>query len=870
MSTNLLESVSLFTDLTAEERTLVAERFQEKHYTEGETIFHEDAAATALYLLKHGGVRLSIGPIVLATLGVGSVFGESDVFLGRARSIGAAATGPTDVWSLSKTDLDQIVSAHPAIGIKLSQNFGARLVQLNQYLIDARLRNARGFQALNEDELAQTADKFFLENFRAGRTLYRAGNASESLFVIESGRVQIEREGELMELGEGEVLGLMALIAEKAHLEDARAQENTLAWSLSRADFNELTAASPSIRARLSESLHARLGGDDESLAIERLRALPLFSDLDSTVLEAVADRLLLRHVPAGEVIYKEGGIGDALYLVDTGRVEIVSSVVRRGEVLARLGSGGFFGEMALMTGKSRTTGVRAAEDSNLWALYRRDFDDLVAAHPALGQALSQTLNERLRDTGDSFAAKHLRKISLFSGLTSAQLGDVAEHLFPARYRADEVIYKQGASGDRLYLIETGTVRLGASEGSVTRLSDGDFFGETSLLTGASHEVTAVAETDTEIWGLTREEFEGLALQYPVLALNLSRALTRRPRFTTETLAQVKPVSAPIPPVVARTRPAADASIQRAAPAQPKRTAVPVVSRKSGIFETTALWYGGLSRWAKVRLVLATLLFVWLLGIALPLTVATALRTSTAVNTAPEVPKVAVASASNSVAPVAVALANRQVNQDIPPAPTSTYTPAPTETPIPTDTPTDTPIPTATPTDTPVPTATPTDTPVPPTATPRPVARAAAVAAPVEPPTPSVKYSLIEMRRLTPCENRGKHNIFVRVIDPAGNGVNGLWAVQAAANNAGQIMDNRQTEDKDYWVLERQAGRTDFAMFKGAEYMVFISEDGTNPANSDVALPLHSNFTDEANCSDGGGGNTLFHNSFSVVFQKNF
>jgi hypothetical protein len=43
-----------------------------------------------------------------------------------------------------------------------------------------------------------------------------------------------------------------------------------------------------------------------------------------------------------------------------------------------------------------------------------------------------------------------------------------------------------------------------------------------------------------------------------------------------------------------------------------------------------------------------------------------------------------------------------------------------------------------------------------------------------------------------------------------------------------------------------------------------------NPGNSEIAQPLHSNFTDEATCDSGGGGNTLFHNSFNVVFRKNF
>ena len=125
------------------------------------------------------------------------------------------------------------------------------------------------------------------------------------------------------------------------------------------------------------------------------------------------------------------------------------------------------------------------------------------------------------------------------------------------------------------------------------------------------------------------------------------------------------------------------------------------------------------------------------------------------------------------------------------------------------------------------------------------------------------------MRRLTPCENRGKHNVYVRVVDANGNGINDVWVVQAPAGNPSNIIDRKQTGDHDSWVMISEAGRADFAMYKGAEYMVFVSEDGATPASTDFAQPVHSNFTDEANCEDGEGGNTLFHNSFALVFRKN-
>lgn len=877
MNTDILERTSLFVELNTEERALLAERLHLQHFSAGELIFSEDSASNALFVVEHGGVRLNIGPVSLATLGAGAVFGESDVFLGRKRSINAQATGATSVWVLSRHDLEQIVSANPLIGIKLSQSFGSRIIQIESYLVDQRLRRAPGLESLDDKELQQFATYLTLETFPSGRTIYNLGSANKGLYILESGVIQVDRPEGLVDLNAGEVLGLMEVVSDKDYLETAKAQTDILAWSLSSEDFQTIVTETPEIRTKLSQGLRTSLSMSDRNLAIERLRALPIFASIDDSILEVVADRLLLRHTPAGEIVYAEGSAGDALYLVDSGRVEIISSVTRRAEVLARLGSGGFFGEMALLTGKSRTTGARTVDDSNLWVLYRTDFDELVATHPALGQALSETLGERLGEANSAFVDKHLRKIGLFSGLTAEQLAEISDTLFPARYRQDEIIYKAGSRGDRLHLIESGVVQQSTTDGLVAELSDGDFFGASALLTGDPHGTTTQAKSDVELWGLNRDEFEALMMKHPIMGMNLSRELSRR-LFRQRQKPAPAPIPAPVPVAAPQPQPAVVAVSQtrQVARPAPQRKAVPVASQRRGMFESLALWYGGLTRGAKVRLVVLLLLMAWVLGIALPATVVNALQTSAIEVPQIDTPRVAVASASNSVAPVAVALANRQ-EEERTPAPTATYTPPPTETPIPTETPTATPTPTnthtptATPTETPLPTATPTFTPVPPTPTPRPVIRAvAAVQAPTATPQPQVQYSLVEMRRLNPCENRGKHNIYVHVQDASGVGVNGVWIVQAPNGRPGEAVDKQRTRQKDTFRSVVENGNVDFVMWKGAEYMVYPSDDGVNPASTDFATSLHANFTDEANCGSGGGGNTLFHNSFLVVFRKNF
>ena len=101
------------------------------------------------------------------------------------------------------------------------------------------------------------------------------------------------------------------------------------------------------------------------------------------------------------------------------------------------------------------------------------------------------------------------------------------------------------------------------------------------------------------------------------------------------------------------------------------------------------------------------------------------------------------------------------------------------------------------------------------------------------------------------------------MVDAAGNPVDGVLVIQTPNGGYGNVIDKQMSGSKG-------PDQAEFLMWKMAEYSVYVSTDGSNPASTDIAQPLHSGFTDEAECSPGQGGNTLFHNSFSVIFRKNF
>ena len=546
----------------------------------------------------------------------------------------------------------------------------------------------------------------------------------------------------------------------------------------------------------------------------------------------------------AGEIVCQQGRPASALYLIRSGWARLLSDQFG---VLSNVGAGSLLGETDLVLGRSYSVSAEAASDLSLWTLRDTDLKAVFEENPAIARALKVALGV----SEDQALDRHLRKLELMHGLHPNELRDVAGHLRPEHFDAGQTVYRQGAEGETLYLLDQGQVQAGSTAGVLATIGAGDVFGEGAFLTGEPRSTTVTALTEVIAWSLGRADFEQLALRYPSLALNLSRMMSRRLRERNLRVSAVVVTPAPVVAPVVTPAPAAPSAVPGA---------LTGLHRTAG---ATPSWWSQSSTGAKVRLVAVIVLLLWVLGAAAIAVINSLVAQNTGVSRS---------------APIAAGFQERAVRvalaADLPVDVTATYTPWPTETPFPTATFT----PTATPTETPIPTATlaPTDTPVPPTAAPTrvparsvavaaaaPSVQAAAAAAPAPAPKSSTQFTVIESRRLTPCENRGMHNVFVQVVDGAGNPVDGVTLVQTPNGQPGNVLDKQMSGSKG-------PGKAEFLMWKMAEYSVYVSSDGVNPGNSEIAQPLHSNFTDEATCDSGGGGNTLFHNSFSVVFRKNF
>jgi CRP-like cAMP-binding protein len=137
----------------------------------------------------------------------------------------------------------------------------------------------------------------------------------------------------------------------------------------------------------------------DASEGIRLLASCDLMRHLPAEEIEQILPCIRDHQLKAGEILFKAGDAGDALYIIALGGVEVLANGApgadAPGSAIAVLGPGHAFGEMSLLSGGPRTATIRAVEDTELLKIGKDDFDHLVATDPQLAAAVKRISHQR-------------------------------------------------------------------------------------------------------------------------------------------------------------------------------------------------------------------------------------------------------------------------------------------------------------------------------------------------------------------------------------------------------------------------------------------------------------------------------------------
>jgi CRP-like cAMP-binding protein len=294
----------------------------------------------------------------------------------------------------------------------------------------------------------------------------------------------------------------------------------------------------PALTSKATQIIHATTRDYEEAAGSELplVAPLPLFSALPGEALRALVEAFEMITVPAGHAVIAEGEEGSEAYIVARGELE-----VSRGDgdddvapvVLAKLGSGALFGEMALLSRAPRAARVSTTRASIL----------LVAKRDALEAAA-----QRRSEVGTELAAHCRRRMVTNLARTSPVLVSVppqerttlVERFETRIYEKGDKLVHQGMDVPGLHLVASGEVAVVAHDGEeamvIATLPAGETVGEVALVLRRKANADVIAVHPTVTLFLPREEFLALVQDHPAILHGLYMTAVHRDDETARAL----------------------------------------------------------------------------------------------------------------------------------------------------------------------------------------------------------------------------------------------------------------------------------------------------------------------------------------------
>jgi len=148
-------------------------------------------------------------------------------------------------------------------------------------------------------------------------------------------------------------------------------------------------------------------------MTLEALRSVPLFSSLDDDAARDLRNLLSEKVVPQNTRLFRQGDTGDAMYLIESGRVRIsIHDADKQELTLAELAQGDFFGEMSIIDGRQRSADAQVIENARLAVLSRDAFLLFVRTKPDVALEMLSALTDRLRRTDELLRSRVSRNVN--------------------------------------------------------------------------------------------------------------------------------------------------------------------------------------------------------------------------------------------------------------------------------------------------------------------------------------------------------------------------------------------------------------------------------------------------------------------------
>lgn len=250
------------------------------------------------------------------------------------------------------------------------------------------------FQSAGETKDIAAGKTLFKENSKANALLLQ----KDKMYYLLEGEVELSvNDSPVGLVRAGELFGEMTLITGMPRTATATTKSDCRLIMLDKDQLQAALRTAPEFGLSLMSVMITRLRDMVAQLNSQGGSSNEMLKDsavFDKKLLNQLADELghsaRIRY-PAGKVIIQEGQAGVLMYVVLNGTVEIAI----QNNIVGTIGTGGMFGEMALISRSERLASATAKSDCELLAINRNVFLDMVSAHPKFALSLLGAVGHR-------------------------------------------------------------------------------------------------------------------------------------------------------------------------------------------------------------------------------------------------------------------------------------------------------------------------------------------------------------------------------------------------------------------------------------------------------------------------------------------
>ncbi|HTJ45067.1 MAG TPA: cyclic nucleotide-binding domain-containing protein [Kofleriaceae bacterium] len=242
----------LVSSLPAAELSALVEVMTQRAVPANTVVIELGAPADALFWIARGAVRATRGEHVLGELASGAFFGEIALVGGTTRT--AKVTTIEDSWliEIPADKLEAVAARQPRLARVLANHARARL-------LSNLVRTSELFARMSEEDRAELLGRFSTTLVPAGHTFIEAGKENDFLWVVVSGKCEVRGpDGSIAQIGPGEGVGEMSLLARKPAVADVVTTAPTAMLRLAREEFESIAIKYPELLAEVYKLVVSR------------------------------------------------------------------------------------------------------------------------------------------------------------------------------------------------------------------------------------------------------------------------------------------------------------------------------------------------------------------------------------------------------------------------------------------------------------------------------------------------------------------------------------------------------------------------------------------------------------------------------------